>query len=69
MSTLFDEKVGAIAQLLGRYVTVSDSKTAMTGRFVKLEYVITRGIESVLVVLDYGYAMPVSVGLTVREGD
>lgn len=67
MSTVFQEKVGAVAQLLGERVVVSDRKGAMSGLLVRLEYRADGELTNVLAVLDYGYAMPITIGMQIRK--
>lgn len=67
MATLFQEKVGSVAQLLGERVVMSDNKGTMLGLLVRLEYRVDGEITNVLAVLDYGYAMPITIGMVIRK--
>jgi hypothetical protein len=67
MSTVFQEKVGAIAQFLGERVVMSDNKGAMSGLLVRLEYRADGELTNILAVLDYGYAMPITIGIQIRK--
>lgn len=66
-STVFQEKVGAVAQLLGERVVMTDHKGAMSGLLVRLEYRADGELTNVLAVLDYGYAMPITIGMVIRK--
>lgn len=67
MTTLYTEKVGSVAQLLGERVVMSDHKGAMSGRLIRLEYHADGELTNVLAVLDYGYAMPITIGMQIRK--
>lgn len=46
---------------------MSDHKGAMSGRLIRLEYHADGELTNVLAVLDYGYAMPITIGMQIRK--